>query len=373
MNGEPVRIAQVIGKLSAGGVESVVYNYYRHMDHTKFQFDFFIDADSTCPPRQELIDMGARYFVVPPYQKLPQHIRALIRLFRENRYKIVHAHMNTLAVFSLFAAWVAGVPVRICHSHSTAGRGEGGKNALKYLLRPFAKLFATNLCACAEYAGRWLFGRQAMEQGDVTVFQNAIELNRFGFDPVVRAEVRRELELEGSFVVGHVGRFCFQKNHGFLIEIFAAIRKCRPDAILLLVGDGGLLDSVKERVLQLELKNAVRFLGVREDVGRLYQAMDVFVLPSRYEGLPVVGVEAQAAGLPCLVSDRVTQEAQLTGNFKFMPLAAGAEHWAKEIVSAGGERRRDASGELREAGFDIVQRASSLQEYYKSAVQQLLP
>lgn len=373
MNGEPVRIAQVIGKLSAGGVESVVYNYYRHMDHTKFQFDFFIDADSACPPRQELIDMGARYFVVPPYQKLPQHIRALIRLFRENQYKIVHAHMNTLAVFSLFAAWVAGVPVRICHNHSTAGRGEGGKNTLKYLLRPFAKLFATNLCSCSEYAGRWLFGRRAMEQGDVTVFQNAIELNRFGFDPVVRAEVRRELALEDSFVVGHVGRFCFQKNHRFLIEIFAAIRKRRPDAILLLVGDGGLLDSVKDQVLQLGLKNAVRFLGVREDVGRLYQAMDVFVLPSRYEGLPVVGVEAQAAGLPCLVSDRVTQEAQLTGNFKFMPLAAGAERWATEVVSAGGERRGDTSGALREAGFDIVQRASSLQEYYRSAFQRLLP
>lgn len=367
MNGEPVRIAQVIGKLSAGGVESVVYNYYRHMDHTKVQFDFFVDADSACPPRQELTGMGARYFVVPPYQKLPQHVGALIRLFRENRYNIVHSHMNTLAVFSLFAAWVAGVPVRICHSHSTAGRGEGGKNALKYLLRPFAKLFATNLCACSEYAGRWLFGRRAVKQGAVTVFQNAIELDRFGFDPAVRAEVRKELDLEGGFVVGHVGRFCFQKNHEFLIEIFAAVRKRRPDAILLLVGDGGLLDGVRDRVLRLGLKNAVRFLGVREDVGRLYQAMDVFVLPSRYEGLPVVGVEAQAAGLPCLVSDCVTQETRLTENFTFLPLAAGAERWAREIVSAGGKGRKDASKELREAGFDIARRASSLQEYYESA------
>ena len=365
MGAEPVRIAQVVGKLSAGGVESVVYNYYRHIDHTKFQFDFFIDADSTCPSRQELIDMGARYFVVPPYQKLPQYIGVLTRLFRENHYSIVHSHMNTLAVFSLFAAWAAGVPVRICHNHSTAGPGETAKNIMKYLLRPFAKVFATDYCACSRYAGEWLFGRRAMERGEVTVFQNAIELDRFRFRADVRDAVREKLNLDSQFVVGHVGRFCVQKNHEFLIDIFAEVYKLREDAILLLVGDGPLMGNVKEKVHRLGLDGAVRFLGVRDDVDRLYQAMDVFVLPSRYEGLGIVNIEAQAAGLPCIVSDRVTREAAVTENITFLPLCAGAKVWAGWTIAARLEERRDAVDEIKSSGFDILTQRDSLQSFYR--------
>lgn len=366
MDNYPMRIAQVIGKLSAGGVESVVYNYYRHMDHTRFQFDFFIDADSACLPRQELIDMGARYFVVPPYQKLPQHITALIRLFRENRYQIVHSHMNTLAVFSLFAAWAAGAPVRICHNHSTAGRGEIAKNVMKYLLRPFAKVFATDYCSCSRYAGEWLFGRRAMERGAVTVFHNAVELDRFRFRPEVRSAVRKELNLEDQFVVGHVGRFCFQKNHEFLIDIFAEVYKRRKDAVLLLVGDGPLMESAREKARRMGLDGAVRFLSVRDDVDRLYQAMDVFVLPSRYEGLPVVGVEAQAAGLPCVVSDCVTGEARVTENVQFLPLDAGAKRWAEEIEKSLVPARESAVSIVEKHGFNITLAASELQRFYCS-------
>lgn len=371
MGAEPVRIAQVVGKLSAGGVESVVYNYYRHIDHTKFQFDFFIDADSTCPSRQELIDMGARYFVVPPYQKLPQYIGVLTRLFRENHYSIVHSHMNTLAVFSLFAAWAAGVPVRICHNHSTAGPGETAKNIMKYLLRPFAKVFATDYCACSRYAGEWLFGRRAMERGEVTVFQNAIELDRFRFRADVRDAVREKLNLDSQFVVGHVGRFCVQKNHEFLIDIFAEVYKLREDAILLLVGDGPLMGNVKEKVHRLGLDGAVRFLGVRDDVDRLYQAMDVFALPSRYEGLPVVGVEAQTAGLPCVVSDCVSKEAQITKNIVFVPLDADIEMWSKKILDCGSICREDTVQKVRNDGFDIAAEAEMLREFYEEILKDM--
>lgn len=365
MSAEPVRIAQVIGKLSAGGVESVVCNYYRHIDHTKFQFDFFIDADSTCTPRQDLIDMGARYFAVPPYQKLPQYLSALTRLFRENRYLIVHSHMNTLAVFSLFAAWAAGVPVRICHNHSTAGRGETAKNIMKYTLRPFAKLFATDYCACSRYAGEWLFGRRAVERGKVTVFQNAIELDRFRFRPEVWGAVRKELNLEDKFVIGHIGRFCVQKNHEFLIDIFAEVYKRREDAALLLVGEGPLMGGVKEKVHRLGLDGAVRFLGVRDDVDRLYQAMDVFVLPSRYEGLGIVNIEAQAAGLPCVVSDCVPREAAATENIAFLPLNAGAKVWAGRAAAARPEERRDAVGKVWSREFDITAQGKILQSFYE--------
>lgn len=361
----PIRVAQVLGKLSAGGVESVVYNYYGHIDRTKFQFDFFIDADSTCAPRQDLIDMGARYFVVPPYQRLPQYISALIRLFKENRYPIVHSHMNTLAVFSLFAAWAAKVPVRICHNHSTAGRGETAKNIMKYALRPFAKLFATDYCACSRYAGEWLFGRRAVARGEVTVFQNAIELDRFRFQPEVRSAVRKELDLEDKFVIGHVGRFCVQKNHEFLIDIFAEVYKRREDAALLLVGEGPLMGDVKEKVHRRGLDGAVRFLGVRDDVDRLYQAMDVFVLPSRYEGLGIVNIEAQVSGLPCVVSNYVPGEAAVTENITFLPLNAGAKIWAGQTTAARSEDRGDVAYKIQSGGFDIEVQVENLQSFYE--------
>ena len=179
MPDKPIRVAHVIGKLNAAGVEAVVNNFYRNIDHSKYQFDYFIDADSNCEPPQELIDMGARYFIIPPYQKLFQHIKELTRLFKENKYQIVHSGMNTLAPISMYCAWKASVPVRINHNHSTAGKGETKKNILKYCLRPFAKCFATDYCACSEYAGEWLFGKRMMKQGKVTVFKNAIDLDKF--------------------------------------------------------------------------------------------------------------------------------------------------------------------------------------------------
>lgn len=368
MDRTPIRIAQIIGKLSAGGVESVIYNYYRHIDHSRFQFDFFIDADSTCQPLQELIDMGARYFIIPPYQKLPQYISTLVRLFKQNHYQIVHSNMNTLAVFSLFAAWAAGVPVRICHNHSTAGRGETKKNILKYLLRPFAKVFATDYCACSRYAGEWLFGKWAVRENKVTVFNNAIDLERFQFDPETRESVRRELGLEGKFVVGHVGRFCTQKNHDFLIDAFAEVYCRRNDAVLLLVGNGELFDQIAAKVHRLGLDSAVVFLGVRSDVNRLYQAMDVFVLPSRYEGLPVVGIEAQTAGLPCIVSDAITLEARETERMIFLSLHSGADEWADRICECNIFDGRNPNREVRMNKFDIQQAARDLERFYTKVV-----
>lgn len=363
---EPVRIAQVMGKLSAGGVESVLYNYYRNIDHNRFQFDFYVDADSPCQPSQELIDMGARYFIVPPYQKLPQYIAALTRLFRENRYQIVHSNMNTLAVFSLFAAWRAGIPVRICHNHSSAGKGETARNMMKYALRPFAKVFATDYCACSKYAGEWLFGKRSMQKGQVTVFKNAIDLERFRFDSAVRKSVRRELGLDGKYVVGHVGRFCTTKNHNFLINVFTEVFSRRKDAVLLLVGDGELIGTIQEKVNRLGLEDAVCFLGVRTDVERLYQAMDVFVLPSLYEGLGIVNIEAQAAGLPCVVSDRIPMEAKVTNNIHFISLGTKPGEWAEQIIHYAEFKRQNVISEICDCGFDITAEALGLQEFYQS-------
>ncbi|WP_295084256.1 glycosyltransferase family 1 protein [Ruminococcus sp.] len=362
--GEPIRVAHVIGKLNAAGVEAVVNNYYRNIDHSKFQFDYIIDSDGECKPPQELIDLGARYFVVPPYQKLPQHIKALTKIFRDNKYQIVHSGMNTLAPISMFCAWRAGVPVRINHNHSTAGKGETKRNILKYMLRPFAKCFATHFAACSKYAGEWLFGKRMMQDKTVTVFNNAIDVKKFSFNSVVRNEVRKEIGIEDKYVIGHVGRFCFQKNHEFLIDIFKAVHETDSNAMLLLVGIGDLQKQIKEKVKNYGLEDSVIFLGVRKDVDRLYQAMDIFVLPSHYEGLPVVGVEAQAAGLPCLLSDQMTKETVILPETKMMPLTVGAKKWAWQIVKMQRTKRRNTTEDIRKAGFDIGLAANELEIYY---------
>lgn len=364
---EPIRIAQVIGKMMNGGVEAVVMNYYRHIERSKIQFDFIVDEDSTYIPREEIESLGGRIYIVPPYQKLYKYIPTLIKLFKENQYKIVHSHINTLSVFPLYAAKKAGVPVRIAHNHSTAAPGERKKNILKYTLRPFAKVYATHYAACSRYAGEWLFGKRSMERGKVTIFNNAIDLNKFKYDENVRNEIRKELGIVDKFVVGHVGRFCYQKNQEFMIDVFEEVYKQNPNAVLMLVGDGPDRGKIEEKVKDLYLSDRVMFMGNRNDVNRLYQAMDVFVLPSRYEGLPVVGVEAQAAGLPCVLSNKMTVETKMTDNVTFLGINDSAKEWAKIISSINIlPRNVRAYIDLFNNGFSITDRACKLTELYES-------
>lgn len=363
MMSDVIRIAQIMGKMENGGVEAVVMNYWRNIDKSRFRFDFIVDNDSSIPQKEEIEALGGRVITVPPYQKANAYISALTRILKENNYKIVHSHMNTLSVFSLLAARRAGVPVRIAHNHSTAGKGEHKKNVLKYMLRPFARVNATHCAACSEYAGDWLFGKGSVARGEVTVFNNAIDLNRFRFNPETRDRVRKALGLENAFVVGHVGRFCFQKNHEFLVDIFEKIHNQRAEARLLLIGEGSLVDSVREKIAAKKLSESTIFLGNRCDVNELYSAMDVFVLPSRYEGLPVVGVEAQAAGLPCVLSDAVTRETIMQSTTKMVALHEGAEKWCSEILATEGVRNVNAPDSMEK--FDITKIVARLEKYYE--------
>ncbi len=368
MSKVPIRVAHIIGKLNAAGVEAVINNYYRNIDRSKYQFDFFIDADSSCTPPKDLLDLGARYYVIPPYQKLLHHMVELTNLFRKNGYYIVHSSMNTLAPISLFCAWRAGVPVRINHNHSTAGRGEIKKNLFKYALRPFCKCFATHYAACSRHAAEWLFGKRLVAAGRVSIFNNAIDVDRFRFRRDVRARVRAELGLDGHFVIGHVGRFCYQKNQERLVEIFGEVYNAEPDALLLLIGIGERQESVKSMVRNMGLEKAVVFLGARSDVNELYQAMDVFVLPSRYEGLPVVGVEAQAAGLPCVMSREVPEETVILPETVMLDLTESTQIWAENILNARAHQRTDTSAVIRENGFEIAQQAKKMETYYNAVL-----
>lgn len=325
---KPIRIAQVIGKWKGGGVEAVVMNYYRHIDRSKIQFDFIINEDSANIPTKEIKELGGKIIFVPPYQKLPKYIKTLRQIFKDNKYRIVHSHINTLSVFPLYAAKKAGVKVRIAHSHSTSNPHEPIRNLIKGILKPLSKRYATDYFACSEYAGRWLFGNKAFNEGKVTIIHNAIDLDKFKFSAKARKEVRKELNIpDSAFVIGHIGRFVKQKNHTFLIDVFNEVHKEKPNSVLILVGEGPLMPKIKEKVEKLSLTDSVKFLGQRNDIYRLYSAMDVFCLPSLYEGLPVVGVEAQASGLPCILSKNVSNDVKISKEVTFISLDSDINIW----------------------------------------------
>lgn len=370
MKQEPIRIAQIIGKWVGGGVEAVVMNYYRHIDKSKIQFDFICDDDSTNIPYEEIESLGGKVILIPPYQKVLKYHKELKRVLKEGNYKIVHSHINTLSVFSLFAAKCAKIPVRIAHSHSTTNKKEKKKNLMKQVLRPFSKIFATDYMCCSELAGRWLFGNKEYDKGNVYLLNNAIDLEKFKYDENVRKEVREELEIKDStLVIGHIGRFVEQKNHTFLIDIFEELHKEKEDSVLLLVGQGPLQEEIKAKVERLGLQNSVKFLGQRNDANRLYQAFDVFVLPSLYEGLPVVGVEAQAAGLLCVLSDDMTKETKVLETTKFVSLKENADFWNDIVLNNYNSFNRiNTKNSVSTNGFNILLETNKLENKYKNLI-----
>lgn len=363
---EPVRVAQIMGKWVGGGVESVVMNYYRYIDRTKIQFDFICDDDSTNIPYEEIEKLGGKVILIPPYQKVFKYHNKLKKILKEGHYKIVHSHINTLSVFSLFAAKCAGVPVRIAHSHSTTNKKEKKKNLLKQLLRPFSKLFATDYMCCSELAGRWLFGDKEYDKGNVYLLNNAIDLDKFKYNETLRKKKRKELGIkDDTLVIGHIGRFVAQKNHDYLIDIFNEIHKKNNNSVLLLAGQGPLMEEIKNKAKELNLDDSVKLLGQRNDANELYQAFDVFLLPSLYEGLPVVGVEAQAAGLLCYLSDDMTKETKVLDITKFMSLNNTPEEWADNILDDVKKYKRiDVSKEMTAKNFNIKEEVKRLEKYY---------
>ncbi len=363
---EPIRIPQIVGKWLGGGIEAVVISEYLAMDKSKIQFDFICDEDSTNIPYDLIEKNGGRVIIIPPYQKAFKYHKELKKVLKENNYKIVHSHISTMSVFSLFAAKCAGVPVRIAHSHSTTNKKEKKKNLMKQVLRPFSKVFATNYMCCSELAGRWLFGDKEYDKGNVYLLNNAIDLDKFKYDEKLRKKKRKELGIkDDTLVIGHLGRFVAQKNHTFLIDIFNEIHKKNNNSILLLAGQGPLMEDIKNKVKDLNLDDSVKFLGQRNDANELYQAFDVFLLPSLYEGLPVVGVEAQAAGLLCYLSDDMTKETKVLDITKFMSLNNTPEEWADNILDDVKKYKRiDTSKEMTAKNFNIKEEAKKLEEYY---------
>lgn len=354
-----------MGIVESGGVEAVIMNYYRHIDRSKVQFDFVMHKGGNPRYIAEIKSLGGRVFEVTPYSKnIVSFTHEIYKVIKEGHYKIVHSNMNSMSGFPLFAAWLAGADVRILHNHTTDTKAEGIRTIIKRVLRPFARMFANQYWACSKLAGAWMYGQKAVDEGKVTIINNAIDLSKFGFKKEIREKLRKEMALEGKFVVGHVGRFVKAKNHVFLVKVFAEIVKQKHNSMLLLIGDGPLYEDIQDMVRKLNLQENVKFLGVRGDVVDFYNVMDVFLLPSFYEGLPVVGVEAQANGLPLLCSDQVTKEIVISRSVKMLSLRFEAPLWACEALSAKRECFNEFENCIHNSSFDVCIESTNLQNKY---------
>ena len=368
---EPVRVLHVFGRLDRGGAESMVMNIYRRVDRGAFQFDFVVCTPDRGAFEDEIESLGGRVYRVPRLGpgSFFRFIRAWHALFREHpEYEIVHGHLRSSASVYLGIARRHG-RVTVIHSHSTSS-GEGFPALVKDLLQLPLRHTADYLVACSNEAGLWLYGKKAVKKSNYFVLKNAVDAKTFRFDEQKRRAARGALGLDGRLVVGHIGSFIPVKNHAFLIDIFSEV--CRKDdgAVLLLVGSGELVEETERAARAPGLTGRVVFAGVRDDIPDLLCAMDVFVLPSKWEGLPLTAVEAQAAGLPCILSDVVTRETAISPLVSFLPLRDGAEAWADEILSrAGGGDRPDMSRAVRDAGYDSAETAAFLEAFYLEALE----
>ena len=331
-----IRILQCVNNMHRAGLETMLMNYYRNIDRSKIQFDFLMHREERSDYDDEIESLGGRIYRAPRLypQNYPAYFSYMKKLFREHpEYKIMHSHIDAMSYLPLLAGKMAGVPVRIAHSHNTAIDLDI-KYPLKQLFRYCLPTAANTYLACGNMAGDFLFRGK-----DFQVIPNAIDSTAFSFNTESRTRKRKELGIAGRLVLGHAGRFCSQKNHEFLIDIFNEIYKLDQSALLLLVGVGETERQIRRKVEELGLLESVLFLGKRTDLNELYQAMDVFVMPSLFEGVPVVGVEAQFSGLPCVFSNRVPGEVAFSEVCSFLPLEAGDTAWAEHILSHRGDGR----------------------------------
>lgn len=362
-----VRILHSVSNMERAGIETMLMNYYRHIDREKVQFDFLCNKAKPGAYDDEIVSLGGCIYHTPGLNptKYPKYLAFMKRLFSQSKeYRIVEAHNGALGVYALHAAKVNEIPVRIFHAHG-ASITRDWKLPIKLVCKALLPANMTHHFSCSVAAARCYFGDRLVDANNYELIPNAIEVERFVFNSRRREEIRKQYGLDNKHVIGHVGRFMAQKNHKFLLDIFAEIAAKDEAAMLVLLGDGELLEAIKKRVAVKGLNDRVVFAGNVGNVNEWYNAFDVFVLPSIWEGLPVVGVEAQANDLPCVFSDSVTKEIGLSNKAKFIPLTAPTEEWEKEImVCMQMKERKDNTVIITENHYNIAYEAKKLQERY---------
>lgn len=359
---KPLRVLQILTNLDRGGMETMTMNFYRYIDRKRVQFDFLLHREKEGDYEAEARSLGARIFRVPRQNPLdPRYWQALDSFFASHPYQVVHAQLDCLSALPLAVAKRYGTPVRIAHSHNSR-QDHDIKYPLKLICKKFIRYEATDLFACGVDAGKWMFGTD-----DFTVVRNAINVDSYTFNETCRERTRKSLGISSdTFVVGHVGRFVPAKNHILILDIFSSLLRLRPNSVLLLVGDGDLRAKIECRAANLGISESVRFLGLRSDVPNLMQAMDVFLMPSLYEGLPLVLIEAQAAGLPCVISKSIPEDCDLTGQYiTRIALEEDPVKWAEQLIAQPESAKRgNGSSVVRAAGFDVTDVAKKLEKFY---------
>lgn len=356
-----IRVLQIVTYMGRGGLETMLMNYYRHIDRSKVQFDFLVHRDFEADYDKEILKLGGRIYHVSRLVPWSKSYRNELKNFFKTHpeYKIVHVHQDCLSSVALQCAKECGIPVRIAHSHNS----NQDKN-IKYLFKRYymRKIpeTATDLFACGKAAGDWMFGGKTYR-----LLPNAIAIEKYIYEEEKSKKIKRELGLEENIIIGHIGRFNPQKNHEFLVDIFEKCLEKNRKVTLMLVGDGEGRKEIENKVKKQGLQDKVLFMGVRKDIPELLQVMDVFVFPSLYEGLPVTMIEAQAAGVPAVISDRVSEECIITeGLVKVEGLENTPEQWAEEILKQAKISKNDKSEEIKKAKYDVETTAKWLEEYY---------
>jgi glycosyltransferase involved in cell wall biosynthesis len=353
----------MIGALEMGGSQALVMNLYRHIDREKIQFDFILDHPDRDDYAAEVKALGGKIYTMPGFHgNVTQVRRAWDEFFKAHpEYKVLHSHVRSYASLYLPIAKRHGVKT-IIHSHSTSN-GKGFSSLVKMALQYPLRYQADVLMGCSRESGQWLFGKKATAGDRFFLLPNGVDLQRFSFDESIRQQYRRDMGLEDKLVIGHVGRFHPSKNHMFLLDVFAQLKKHRPDAVLLLVGDGDLRPEIESKISQLGLTDSVILTGNRSDVAELMQAMDTLAFPSVWEGLPTTVVEAQATGLPCIISDRITEDVDLSPLVQRLSIDNTAL-WAK--VLAYPQPRQNVQSDIIASGFEINSAAAKLSQLYES-------
>ena len=364
---EPIRVLHNIASLHFGGAQAFLMNVYNNIDREKVQFDFVVTPEEKKDLYEQVEQMGGRIFVCPKYTGKNHfaYCRWWNDFFAEHpEYHVIHGHVRSTASIYLKIAQKYGL-VTIAHSHSTSN-GSGISAIVKNIMQLPIRHTADYLFACSDKAGKWLYGEKATKQPNYRMIPNGVDLNRFAFHEEKRRQMRNQLKItEDTFVVGHIGRITVPKNHQFLVELFAAYHKENPQSRLLLVGDGELFEAVQQQCTQLGIREAVIMVGSKTNTEDYYQAMDLFVFPSLWEGLPVSVVEAQANGLICLLSDVITRDVDLTDQVKYLSLNEKSR-WINEIARACPKPRTAASPENMKKlqPFDASVVAKQLQDFY---------
>lgn len=368
-----IKVVISLNKCDSGGQKSLVMAYLRNFDRSRVQFDLIVDADSNSIPYEEVEKLGGRVFVIPPYQKIFKHLSALKRIFSDNDYDVLYAVNNTMNIFPLYVAKKKGIKVRVSESLTMASHQELLKTVLKTVLRFFSHCWCNYYMANGRDCGIYQFGKKAMEQGKVAIFLSPVDAKANTFNPELRAITRKKYGWENKIVYGFIARFEKQKNPLFLIDIMYFISRKQENAHFVIIGAGSLEKKMKERINEYEMGNCLSWLGRREDIKQFYNAFDAFLLPSLYEGLPMVGVESQATGLPVFFSENITKEAGIAELGHYISLKKPADEWADVIIEETKKsipNRRGREDDLIKCGFDSVTESNRLLDYFEKAVRE---